>query len=346
MSADRVPNSQSVRGPLGKLLVVGLIGVLTFSLIYSTLRNTVPGETHTYYAQFNDVTGLREGDDVRVAGVKVGRVDGLELDGADAEVSFTVQADQPLFANTRALIRYQNLVGQRYLALMPGAGPARPLADGDRIPQERTEPSLDLSALLNGFEPLFSMLQPKDLNRLSGTIVQTLQGQAPALRSLLSQSATLTTEVAERDEVLGKLLTGLTGVLDHLSGKSAEFDRLLTQSKQLVNNADRHSDEIFGTMERITGVAGNIIGLMKDIRPGIRDNIVKFNNVGDMFLEDRQAVEQTVRGLPGFLGGLAKISNYGSWLNLYACNIVIAIEPLPRIDLNSIFGTKHTEVCR
>lgn len=336
----------TVWSPLLKLAAVAVIAVLAFALIYSTLRNTVPGGTKTYTAEFNDVTGLREGDDVRIAGVKVGRIEQLELTGSDAEVGFTVRDDQPLFTNTRALIRYQNLVGQRYLALMPSAGAARPLAEGALIPRERTEPSLDLSALLNGFEPLFSMLKPKDLNRFSGTIVQAMQGQAPALRSLLSQSAELTSKMADRDKVLGKLLTDLTDALDHLSGKSAEFDRLLAQSKRLVNGVGKHTGEIFGTMRRIGSVSDNVIGLMKDIRKPVRQNLVKFNEVGATFLSEREAVRDTIRGLPGFTGGLARLSNYGSWMNLYACNIVLAIDPLPRVDLAQFFGNKHSEVCR
>ncbi|WP_020668781.1 MCE family protein [Amycolatopsis nigrescens] len=336
----------SVKGPLVKLTVVAVAAVLASVLVYSTLRNTVSGTTQTYVAEFTDVTGLHEGDDVRIAGVKVGRIESMALTGVRADVSFTVQTDQPVFANTRALIRYQNLIGQRYLALLPGSGASQPLGDGARIPPERTEPSLDLSALLNGFEPLFSMLEPADINQLSGTIIGVLQGEGPALNSLLSQSAALTGKLAERDQVLGDVLTKLTGALDHLAGKDAEFERLIGQAKHLVGSFDGKTGPIFGAMERIDKVSGNISGLLEDIRPALRADLGKFNQVAGLFLKEGPDVEATLQAFPGFLGGLARVSQYGSWLNLYACSIDINLAPFPVGLLPQLAGGKQSEVCR
>ncbi|WP_158886727.1 MCE family protein [Amycolatopsis anabasis] len=336
----------NIKGALFKLTAVVVVAACAIALIYSTLRNTVRGDTNTFVAEFSDVTGLHEGDDVRVAGVKVGRIESLELTGSRAEVGFTVQADQPVFANTKALIRYQNLVGQRYLALTPGAGAAKPLPDGARIPPDRTEPSLDLSALLNGFEPLFSMLEPDDLNKLSGTIIQALQGEGPALNSLLSQSAELTGKIADRDQVLGDVLTGLTSVLDHLAGKGPQFDQLLAQAKQLVNTLGGNTDAIFGAMDKIDQVSGSVTGLIDDIRPALRKDLAGFNQVAGLFLKEGPTVDATVKALPGFLGGLARVSQYGSWLNLYACSIDINLAPFPVGVVPQIIGTKQSEVCR
>jgi phospholipid/cholesterol/gamma-HCH transport system substrate-binding protein len=338
--------NQSVRGPLLKLTVVALVSVLAIALIYSTLRNTVRGDTTDYVAEFADVTGLREGDDVRMAGVKVGRIESMALNGTRADVSFSVQSDQTVFENTRALIRYQNLVGQRYLALMPGEGATRPLSAGATIPPQRTEPSLDLTALLNGFEPLFAMLQPDDLNRLSTTIIQALQGEGPALNSLLEQSAQLSTRFADRDQVLGNVLTGLTNVLGHLASKGPEFDELLAQAQRLVSGINGHSDQIFGSLQKIDTASQSVSGLLGDIRPALRTDLARFNQVAGLFLHEGPAVEGTVRALPGFLGGLARVSQYGSWLNLYACSLDVNLPPLPIGVLPQLTGGKQSEVCQ
>jgi phospholipid/cholesterol/gamma-HCH transport system substrate-binding protein len=336
----------SVKGPLVKFLALGVVAVLAIALIYSTLRNTVRGDTTTYSAEFIDVNGLREGDDVRVAGVKVGRVEGLQLEGTRARVEFRVRTDQTVFENTRALIRYQNLVGQRYLSLMPGEGPARPLPADASIPAARTEPSLDLSALLNGFEPLFSLLEPDDLNRLAGTIIQALQGEGPALNSLLMQSAELSSKLADRDQVLGNVLTGMTQVLSNLSTKDAEFDQLLGQTRRLLDSVGGNTGEIFGALEKINIASDTVSGFLTDIRPALRTDLARFNQVAALFLHEGPTVDGTLRELPLFLGGVARVTQYGSWLNVYACNIDVNIAPLPVGVLPQLAGGTQSEVCR
>lgn len=332
---------------LTKLAIFAVLAVLATTLIYSTLRNTVSGATNTYRASFIDVTGLHEGDDVRIAGVKVGRIEDIDLVDNHAEVGFSVRADQPIFENTRALIRYQNLIGQRYLALVPGQGKAKPLADGARIPQERTEPSFDLSALLNGFEPLFELLEPADVNRLSETIVQVFQGSGPAMNTLLVQAAELTSTFADRDEIIGAVLDNLTSVLGHLAGKGEEFGALIGQTEKLVDGLTANAGPIVDAMESIHAVSGNVSGLIGDIRPSLRADLVKFNDVAGLFLSEGPVVEATLTELPTFLNSLSRITSYGSWMNLYVCQLDINLAPFPRGVIPRLTGGDlHTEVCR
>lgn len=332
---------------LTKLAIFAVLSVMATSLIYATLRNTVSGATNTYQASFVDVTGLHDGDDVRIAGVKVGRIEEIDLVDTHAEVSFTVKADQPIFENTRALIRYQNLIGQRYLALVPGQGRATPLVDGARIPQDRTEPSFDLSALLNGFEPLFELLEPADVNRLSETIVQVFQGSGHAMNTLLIQAAELTSKFADRDEIIGAVLDNLTSVLGQLAGKGHEFKALIGQTRQLVDGLTINAGPIVDAMERIHTVAGNVSGLIEDIRPALRADLVKFNDVAGLFLSEGPVVEATLTALPTFLNSLSRVTSYGSWLNLYVCQIDINLAPFPRGVVPRLTGGDlHTEVCR
>lgn len=329
-----------------KLSIFAVIAVLATTLIWTTLNNAVSGATNSYTADFTDVTGLHDKDDVRIAGVKVGRVEEIELVDSHARVTFTVQTAQPIFENTRALIRYQNLIGQRYLALVPGSGAAKPLADGARIPQDRTEPSFDLSALLNGFEPLFSLLEPADINKLSETIIQVLQGSGPAMNTLLIESARLTTKFAGRDEAIGQVLDNLTVVLNHLATKGDQFHELITQTQRLVNGLAANADPIVSAMERIHSVAGNVSGLIDDIRPALKTDLVKANQVAGLFLREGPLVAGTLLELPNFLGSLARVTQSGSWLNLYACEIDLGLAGFPSGVVPQLLGSKHTEVCR
>ena len=163
------------RGPMIGLSVFMVVALTLTWLVYSTLRRDVTGHTQPYAAVFTDVFGLREGDDVRMAGVRVGRVQKIELEGTRAKVDFVVQSNQNLYQNTVASVVYQNIVGQRFLGLSLGhVGDSTKLSPGATIPVERTDPSFDVGQMINGFEPLFSLVNPDDLNNLTEGAIKSL----------------------------------------------------------------------------------------------------------------------------------------------------------------------------
>ena len=158
-------------GPsLIKLIVFIVVTVLATGMLAATIGNIRLGGTTPYRALFTDATGLMKGDDVRIAGVRVGEVDSVAVTESGgrslAEVTFTVDADRPVAVSTKAQIRYRNLVGQRYVALSEGAGSGRRLTENGTIPLRQTQPALDLTVLFNGFKPLFAALNPEDVNSL------------------------------------------------------------------------------------------------------------------------------------------------------------------------------------
>ncbi len=336
----------SVRRELIKLAIFVLVAVALLWVLMSTLLNVTGGQTRSVVADFADVSGLHEGDNVRIAGVRVGRVEAMKLVDTHAEVTMSVQADQPVFLNTRAVIRYQNLVGQRFVSLVSGEGPARPLADGGRIPIDRTEPSFDLSALLNGFQPLFSVLQPAEVNTLSDSIVAVLQGSGPRIVPLLDQTTRLTNSIADRDQVIGAVITNLNTVLDQLAGKGPELDELVAQSRRLVDGLNSSSGQIFGSLEKLREFTGHADELITDIRPDVRTDIRNAGRAADVFAGAKPQLRDTLAGFPQFLGGLARISQHGSWLALYGCNITLNAPGLPAASLASIPGDTHSEVCQ
>ena len=172
---------------------------------------------------FTDATGVIKGDDVRIAGVKVGTVKDVEIvDRTRALVTFTVDADTPLNEATNATIRYRNLVGQRYISLTQESA-TPPLAEGDTIPSSAPQPALDLTVLFNGFKPLFQALSPADVNQLSYEIIQVFQGEGGTLESLLAHTASVTTTLADRDQVIGDLIDNLNEVLDHLGDRDQQL---------------------------------------------------------------------------------------------------------------------------
>src|SRR5699024_10969179 len=149
------------------LVLVGLI------VVFSEYRS---GDYQDYNAAFTDVSGLETGDKVRIAGVEVGKIDAVDLaEGNTAAVDFTVASDQVVHTSTEAVVRYENLTGDRYLELNRGEGDQSPLEPGGLIPISQTSPALDLDALLGGFKPLFKALDPAQVNQLSESIIKVFQ---------------------------------------------------------------------------------------------------------------------------------------------------------------------------
>ena len=193
---------RGLAGPMVKLVIFGLVTVLASYVLISTITNAGYGKQVTYRAQFTDVAGLVEGDEVRIAGVRVGQVTGIGLtdkqDRPTAEVELEVSADVPIPAAVQATIKYRNLVGQRYIALTEAKGSGgRTLEEGGVIPLAQTKPALDLTTLFGGFRPLLQALSPADMNRVSFEIIQVFQGEGGTVESLLNHVASLT-ELAGR----------------------------------------------------------------------------------------------------------------------------------------------------
>ena len=127
-------------------------------------------------------------------------------------MTFSVDAGRKLPAGVTAQIKFRNLVGQRYVSLGQGSAATRTRCCGpaDSIPLEHTQGALDLTELFNGFKPLFRALSPDDVNKLSFEIIQVLQGEGGTVDSLLAHTASLTTAIADKDKVIGKLITTST----------------------------------------------------------------------------------------------------------------------------------------
>ena len=243
------------RGALIGLSLFMIVAVMLTWLVYVTLRRDVAGKTVPYAALFSDVFGLREGDDVRMAGVRVGRVEKIELQGDLAKVSFVVQSNQQLLGTTVASVTYQNIVGQRYLGLSLGKiGDPGQLPAESVIPVDRTDPSFDVGTLLNGYEPLFSVLNPRDADNLTKGVIQSLQGDEASIAALVDQTSRLTESFAGRDEALGQVITHLNVVVDNLARHNNDLDQVITQARDMVSTFDARRPELVSSTGSVARV--------------------------------------------------------------------------------------------
>lgn len=317
-------SSQGARQAAAPLVKFGLFALVTIAataLLAATIVNISFAPKDTYRAVFSDVTGLEEGDDIRVAGVRVGEVKGIRIkDRTLAEVTFTVTADRPLLTSTGAVVRYRNLVGQRYIALTEGAGDGTRLRSGGTIPLSRTQPALDLNALLNGFKPLFAALSPNDVNQLATEIITTLQGEGGTVNSLLAHTASLTTTLADRDELIGSVIDNLNSVLKTLDQRGGRFSGLLKQLRRVISGLSADRKPIGESLVSIGELTGATSGLLDDARPPLKEDITELGELTGTLNRNEKTVEGVLKRLPNKLTELTGTASYGSWFNFYLCD--------------------------
>ncbi|MFI9380509.1 MCE family protein [Kutzneria sp. NPDC052558] len=279
------------------------------------------GDTVNYTAQFSNAIALTVGDDVRIAGVKVGQVARIAVaEQRVAEVEFTVERDHPLPASTTAAIKYRNLVGQRYISLGEGGGdPNQLLPPGGRIPLDRTSPALDLTALLNGFKPLLRALSPGDVNQMAGEIVQVLQGEGGAVEDLLAHTASLTSTLAQRDQVIGQVVDHLNSVLAQVNSHDDQLSALVSTTQQLVSGLAADRTSLGDAVSGLSGLADATSGLLQQGRQPLKDDIAQLGGVAANLAANEGLVDRFLTTLPTKLDAIGRTASYGSWLNFYLC---------------------------
>jgi phospholipid/cholesterol/gamma-HCH transport system substrate-binding protein len=329
-----------------KFFVFALASILLLMLLVNTMHNGVSGNTRGYTALFTDVSGLRVGDDVKVAGVRVGRVQSIsvEKDGQLARVGFDLNAEQPILANTDLVMRYQNLVGQRYLAMVQPANHQAALPPGSTIPTKRTDPGFDLTQLLNGFRPLFEVLQPADVNKLATSLVEVLQGEGGTVESLLQQTATLTTFVANRDQVIDSVLTNLTPVLNNLSGHGTQLTATITSLKKLMQGLAADRQEIGDAVDGIGQLVGSTSDLLTQAQQPLISSVHQLRTVAGTLDQTSAQVIAAVNAFRTVFGGLGRATSYENAINIYACSLSLA---LGGININTaVAGGHFSKVCQ
>lgn len=310
------------RGALVGLALFMVVAVTLTWLVYVTLRRDVAGSTVPYAAVFTDVFGLREGDDVRMAGVRVGRVESIELQGKNAKVSFVVQADQQLLGTTVASVTYQNIVGQRYLGLSLGnLGEPRPLPPGSVIPVEQTDPSFDVGKLLNGYEPLFSVLDPRHADNLTKGVIQSLQGDQASITALVDQTAQLTDAFAGRDEELGGVITDLNVVVANLARHNDDLDHIIGQARSVVSTFDARRPELVDSMGSVAKVVRQLSTISDEVYPSLNELVEREPGFAQHMLGIEPQLAFVGANLPLMLKGFARITGEGTYANAYACEL-------------------------
>ena len=331
---DRESLSAAVK--LGLFFAFTGISTLVLAL---TLSNGSFGDRREYKAVFSDVTGMAKGDDVRIAGVAVGAVKKIQITDRDkALVTFGVDSDVPLTANTHVTIKFRNLVGQRYLALTQGADGARTtLRAGSTIPMARTQEALDLNVLLNGFKPVFQALSPDDTNKFAYEIVQTLQGESGNVEDLLARTASLTNTLADRDQLIGDVITNLSDVLDTVGSRDEQLTDTIDTLQEFVTGLKDDRNAILDSVDSISDLTDETSDLLVQGRPALTEDIKQLRSLTKNLSSKRNlsTLTSSIQILPIKLQKLGNAASSGSEFNFYLCKVDGSIT-IPELSLGGV----------
>jgi virulence factor Mce-like protein len=319
---------RGLAGPLVKLTIFALVTVLASYVLVTTITNAGYGDQLTYRAEFTDVAGLVEGDEVRIAGVRVGQVTGIGLadratgkDGRPvADVELEVSKDVPLPAAVHATIRYRNLVGQRYIALTEGDGSSGETLDGGAvIPLAQTTDALDLTVLFGGFQPLLQALSPADVNRVSFEIIQVFQGEGGTMQSLLAHVGSLTNSLADRDHVIGSVIENLTTVMGTLADRDQQLSDLVVSLQQFVSGLSEDRNAIFDSLQTIDALATSTSDFLEQARAPLAADITGLGQLSANVADTGNLVEKFLQTAPTKLDLTTRTAINSSWFNFFLC---------------------------
>ncbi|BDB39693.1 MULTISPECIES: virulence factor Mce family protein [Mycobacterium] len=309
---------------LGIFMMVCALALAATVVVFAQLRFGARAQTYT--AQFTNVSGLRAGDMVRVAGVEVGKVKAIAVNrDATVRVEFSADRAATLTEGTRAEVRYDDLIGGRYLALVPGSGNPKVLRPGQTIPLDRTQPALDLDSVTGGFRPLFRALSPQQINDLSGQLLQAFQGQGPAIGSFLSEAAAVTNTLADRDVLIGQVVNNLNAVLGSLGRQSGQLDRAVTNLADLVHALAERKSDIVNAVAYTNAATGSVAELLHQIRPPTRQVLRETDRVAANVLRDHEYFDQILNTLPDSYRMLNRQGIYGDYFSFYFCDVVLKL---------------------
>ncbi|MGB3304236.1 MAG: MlaD family protein, partial [Gordonia sp. (in: high G+C Gram-positive bacteria)] len=318
---------KSIVPPLVKLIVFALVTIFATAMLGLTIANAGNSGKASFSGVFNDAAMLNPGDDVRIAGVRVGQVESVEItDRNKALVSFSADRST-LPKSTQLFIRYRNLTGLRYLALDKGPGPANETVNKgytftNTATNKSTHDAVNLTELFNGFRPLFKQITPEDMNKLAETMIKVFQGDMDTtIGDLISDTAGLTNALADKDKVIGDMITNLTKVLDTVNKNDDQFSSLLVNTEKLITGLAAQRDSVGSAITSVSNLTTVTGSILSKTRPAIQGDIAGIKSLSDQLNSRTGDIEQVLTNLPVKLEKIGRAATFGSWFQFYLCGI-------------------------
>ncbi|MET8677262.1 MlaD family protein [Streptomyces sp. NPDC004647] len=313
-------------------LKIGAIGLTTITLLVAAAFNVddlpLIGSGDEYSAAFSEAGGLKDGDEVRIAGVKVGKVDEVDLDGDHVKVTFRVKGDPQFGTDTGAAIRVKTILGSKYLALQP-KGPGN-LEPGTEIPLRRTTSAYDV---VQAFSDLTTTSEKVDHERLAtamNTISTTFKDSPAEVKASIKGLSKISRSVASRDKSLRELLHHANGVTGVLSDRSGELTKMMADGDKLFREIDRRRRVIHALLKSSSALGIQLSGLVEDNRKQIGPALSRLNQVVSMLERNQSSLDRSVKLLAPYARLFTNTLGNGRWFDSYVQNLVPAGPVVPR----------------
>lgn len=317
------------RAIFAKFAVFATIMALLTAALVLVFGQYQPGSRNTYSAVFGDVSSLRPGDSVRMAGIRIGTVDTITL-RADKTVvvGFDADRDVTLTGGSRAVVRYLNLVGDRYLELVDSPGSTAALPAGAQIPADRTAGALDLDLLLGGLKPVIQGLDPDDVNALTSSLIAVFQDQGGTLDSLMSKTASFTNTLADNGEVVQSVIDNLASTLDTVAQDSGRFSDTIDRLERLAGGLVADRDPIGTAIDSLSTGTASLADLLTQARDPLTGTVNELSRLAPLLDQDKDRLETALRMAPENYDKLIRTGAYGSFVNYYLCGINFRVSDL------------------
>lgn len=310
-----------MRGTLTKLgLFVSLCLVITITLVFSignvqSLRFgpiQLLDDSYKIVATFDDVTGLLINDNVKIAGVKVGKVISIKVKDGRARVVFRVKDGVKLPSDTQAAVRWRNLLGQRYLYLYPGSA-STALEPGQEI--NKTTSVVDLGELLNRLGPIVAAIDPAKVNSFLDTIVAALNGNEKKIGDAIDNLADVAGVLGERDAAIGRLVGNLDTVAGAVADRDREIRAVLDNLATITKTFNDNTDVLDTAVVELGDFNGHLAKILGNNRTQIDSIVSNLASVVAVVAAKLPQLDHTVGLLDDAALRLANASQYGEWLN-------------------------------
>src|SRR6201998_1283930 len=323
MASMGIPSHRSMGLKVSAFAVAMLVVAAGLVVVFGDFRF---GPESTYHATFSNVSRLKSGQKVRIAGVPVGAVSGVKLNRDNTiDVKFGIDRRYTLYSSTRAVIRYENLVGDRYLEITSGPGELRRLPPGGTINSQHTQPALDLDALLGGLRPVLKGLDADKVNTISSAVIQLLQCQGGALANVLADTSAFSLPLCQGRPLIGDVITNLNTVLGTIDQKSAKFSASVDQLQQLITGLAKNKDSIAGAIPPLASTTTDLTELLKNSRRPLQGILENARPLATELDNRKAEVNNDVEQLGEDYLRLSALGAYGSFFNIYFCSVTIKI---------------------
>ena len=318
MSSRRIPKKT-----LGKVLAFGLASVVLTALLAVRIGNVrLFADTVSYTAEFSNASGIFKGDAVKLAGVDVGRVEEARIEDGKALVTFNVNRDVELSDADTIAVRWRNVLGQRFLYILPGEGGAA-LKEGATIPDARTEEAGDLGAFLNRLGPILRAIDPEKANAFLDAMNTALSGNEAVVRGLLDNGASLASDLGSMDGEIQTLIETSDEIIGAYASEDDSIAGIIDELDTLGGKLGGMTDDINSLVENFAIVQQELDRLLKENRGNIDASLADLRSVADTLERNKANLETTLCTLPAGVAPYFITTSWGEWFNVRVVEILI-----------------------